>query len=292
MRGKYDFQWFEKEDRRGGYRASVGRDGKLRLGKNLRGALPAFIQVGFDTEQKVLAIADGHGAGIGLPKCGVLGVQALSARITAAGLRLPVSFRLVRDDATGLFLGRILPRRHRVPGGRAWEYDAEQVRVLYQHLIDFSVRQLAKSTPLEERRACALEAFYAAVREYCPGCGELDVYLETSIQERLTTENRQYARAYGQRSLDQPLSREEGDSFCLYDTTAVSTDGGIGRMEERIMAEQFLESLTGPERSFLQMLQDGCSLSRIAQAMGLSEQRLTAMGREISQKRRRFYEAA
>ena len=42
------FQWFEKEDQRKAYRASVGRDGKLRLGKPLRQVLPRDIQVGFD----------------------------------------------------------------------------------------------------------------------------------------------------------------------------------------------------------------------------------------------------
>ena len=290
MRPKYDFQWLEKEDRRRGYRASVGRDGKLRLGKNLRGVLPEFIQVGFDAEQKVLALADGRGTGICLPKCGVLGAQALSSRIAAAGLRLPVSFRLVQDDATGFFLGRILPRR-RAKSGRAWEYDPEQVRVLYQYIIDFSVRQLAKSTPLEERRACAMEAFYTAVREYCPGCGELDAYLEVSIQDRLTSENRQYSQSYALRSLDQPLAQESDSSFCLYDTAAVSTAGGIDQIEDRIMAEQFLDTLTAAERSLLQMLQAGRPLPDISRTLGLSEKQLTAMGREIARKRRRFYEA-
>ena len=40
---KYEFEWFEKEDRRKRCRASVGRDGMLRLGQALRQALPPAI---------------------------------------------------------------------------------------------------------------------------------------------------------------------------------------------------------------------------------------------------------
>ncbi|MDE6281209.1 MAG: hypothetical protein K2M15_05385, partial [Oscillospiraceae bacterium] len=60
---KFNFQWFEKENRRKSFRASVSRDGKLHLGKPLRENLPPFIQIGFDSSAMVLAIADGHGAG-------------------------------------------------------------------------------------------------------------------------------------------------------------------------------------------------------------------------------------
>ena len=61
---KLNFQWFEKEDRRKPLRASLGRDGKLRLGEELRKNLPATIRIGFDTKKRILAIADGHGSGI------------------------------------------------------------------------------------------------------------------------------------------------------------------------------------------------------------------------------------
>ena len=74
---KFNFQWFEKEDRRKSFRASVHQDGTLRLGKPLREELPPFIQIGFDPRAMVLAIADGHGDGISCPTCGVLTAQAL-----------------------------------------------------------------------------------------------------------------------------------------------------------------------------------------------------------------------
>ena len=123
---------------------------------------------------------------------------------------------------------------------------------------------------------------------YRPGYGDWETYLESSIHDRLLSENRQYAAAYSQRSLDAPLTDAEDDSFCLYDTLEASCDGGIGHVEERIMAEQFLASLSGQERALARMLREGRSLDQIARALRLTEAQLTSMAREIGQKRQRF----
>ena len=285
---KYEFQWFEKEDRRRRCRACVGRDGMLRLGQVLRQALPPAIRLGFDARQKVLAIAAGRDGGIPLPRYGVLPARALSARIVSTGLRLPLSFLFERDEATGYFLGRVLPRRRRAVGAAQGVYDAEQLLILYRHVVDLAVGALAKSTPLEERRACALEAFHAAVQAYRPGYGDWETYLESFIHDRLLAENRQYAAAYSHRSLDSPLIGGEGDSFSLYDTVEVSTDGGIGRLEERILAEQFLSSLSPQERALARLLLEGRPLEEISASLRLPVARLTAMGREIGRKRQLF----
>lgn len=169
---KYEFEWFEKEDRRKRCRASVGRDGMLRLGQALRQALPPAIRLGFDVRQKVLAIAGGRDAGIPLPRYGVLPARALSAQIVSTGLRLPLSFQFERDEVTGYFLGRVLPRRRKTAEVPQGSYDAEQLLILYRHVVDTAAGSLAKSTPPAERRACALEAFHAAVQDYRPGYGD------------------------------------------------------------------------------------------------------------------------
>lgn len=286
---KYEFRWFEKEDGRKAFRASVGRDGKLRLGKNLRRVLPPDIRVGFDAKAKILAIADGHGAGIDHPRCGVLTAQALSAEIAATGLRFPLSFRLVRDESTGYFLGRVIPRRHRVEGSSERQYDAGQLLILYRHVVDGAVSQMAKSTPLAERRSCAMEAFYNAVREYCPAYGDLEVYLEDFIRNKLLEENRQYMVLFRQPSLDQPLAGEEDNSFCLYDTLEASSSGGIDQLEEWIMAEQFADSLSERERRLLRLLREGCRIGQIAEELGTTAEEVVEMGRAIGEKRRKFY---
>lgn len=289
---KYHFQWFEKEDRRKSLRASVSKDGKLRLGKSLREKLPPYIQIGFDPKFKILAIADGHGAGIDRPHCGVLTAQTLSSQIASTGLHLPISFLLVRDECTGYFLGRVLPRRRKAEDSAHREYDADQLLILYQHVIDNAVNQLSKSTPIAERKAYALEAFYEAVRSYRPGYGDFEAYLEEQVQNKLISENRQYTAAFGQRSLDQPLSGDEDGGFCLYDTVSASTSGGIDQLEERIMAEQFLDSLSGKEQKLSRMLWDGYSLAQISEELDMTEAELVAMGKEIGQKRRQFYAVA
>ena len=289
---KYNFKWFEKEDNRRALRSSISTDGKLRLGKPLCNVLPPYIRVGFDSKFKILAIADGHGTGIGRPHCGIMSAQALSAQIASTGLRFPLSFRLSRDERTGYFLGRIIPRRRLDKNSAQPQYDPEQLLILYQHLVDQMVSQLAKSTPLSERRACAAEAFYTAVQRYCPACGDLETYLQEQIQRELLLENKQHVAAYSHLSLDQPLTSDGEDDFCLYDALADASFDGVAAVEARIMAEQFLDGLSRQERRLVHMLQEGCLLSSIAEELNLTEDEITAMGGEIGRKRKAFYDVS
>lgn len=285
---QYAFEWFEKEDRRRVLRASVGRDGKLRLGRLLRQQLPPRIRIGFDARCMVLAIADGHGEGIDWPQCGTVTAQALSATLTAAGLKLPVSFRLDRDEATGYLVGRVVPRRHRETDGRL-AFDISQLLVLYRHIVEEAVARMAKSTPVAERKAAAIEAFYTAVQAYQPGCGELETFLEEKICQELAEQNRQFTSVYRDRSLDKPLTAD-GEDFCLYDTLAVSDGGGIQELEERILLEQFLATLSPRERKLLEMLRSGRKLPQIGERLGMEMPEVKKMAAEIGQKRRRFCE--
>lgn len=164
----------------------------------------------------------------------------------------------------------------------------EQLCILYGHVLDEAVRLLAKSTPYADRQAAALEAFSAAVAEYYPGCGEWEPYLAERVRRHLLRENRQYTQAQGQRSLDAPLAEEEG--FCLYDTLGAADGGGIDQLEDRIMAEQFLASLSPRERTLARMLRGGFVLSQIAQSLALTEAEVLAPGQQIAEKRRRFYQ--
>lgn len=285
---KYAFEWFEKEDRRRVMRASVGRDGKLRLGRLLRTQLPPCIRIGFDARCMALAIADGHGEGIDWPRCGTITAQVLSASLTSAGLKLPVSFRLARDETTGYLVGKVVPRRRREADGRL-TFDLPQLLVLYRHIVEDAVARMAKSTPLAERKAAAVEAFYEAAQAYTPGCGELEPFLEERICRELAEQNRQYTPGYRDRSLEQPLVA--GEDFCLYDTQVVSDGGGIQEMGERIMLEQFLATLAPRERWLLDLLQKGRTLHQIEEALGMGALEVKKLAAEVAQKRRRFYEA-
>ena len=280
----------EAVDSREALRASVGRDGRLRLGKALRAYLPPRIQVGFDSERLVLVIAGGDGQGIAHPRCGVLTVRTLPQQITATGLRLPVSFRLAWDEGNGCFLGRIVPRRRRMDENGRRQYDMDQLLILSRHVLDSAVAQLAKSTPLAERRAIAAEALCEAAQAHRPEHGCLGAYLERHVRRRLLSENRQYATALFARSLDQPLRDRSGNAFSLYDTLCAASAGGIDQMEARILEAQFLATLPPRERALTRMLQEGFSMSRIVAVLELDARSLRALALSIREQWRRFCE--
>lgn len=287
---RYTFQWFKKEDRRKALWASVSREGKLRLGRPLRKALPPFIRVGFDRDARVLAIAEGRELDGDAATAGSLNAQLLSAQIRSVGLKLPVAFSLRRDEATGFYLGTVIPRRQKDAATGQRRYDAEQLLALYAPMIERTISHLAKSTPLTERKAIAAEALCAALPAYRPTMGELEDYLEEAIRRSLLTENRQYADVYRHRSLDQPLAPETHNTFSLYDAIPGSSSGGIDELEERIMAEQFRQSLTAEEQTLFQMLQDGRPIGEIALTLNTTGDQVRHMGLSIGEKRRRFYQ--
>ena len=119
--------------------------------------------------------------------------------------------------------------------------------------------------------------------------GELEGYLEEAIRRSLLTENRQYADAYRHRSLDHPLAPESPNTFALYDAIP-SSSGGIDELEERIMAEQFRQSLSAEEQALFQMLQDGRPVEEIALTLSTTGAQIQSMGLSIGEKRRRFYQ--
>lgn len=283
----YKFRWFEKEDRRKILRASVSRDGKLRLGRTLRSVLPRFIRVGFDTNAMVLAIADGHGTGIDCPACGILTAQALSAQIAAVGLHLPVAFDLEQDEHTGYLLGRIIPCRRRDSEGHR-QFDMEQLLILFRPILDGVVHQMGKSTPLADRKSIAAEAMCAAAQEYQPGYGDLGTYLESRIKLMLRTENRQYTETFGQRSLDQPLTCDDRDDFCLYDTLPDSSSDWTDSLDSQIDRAQFCSALPPDQQELIKMLQEGFRISEIADILDLNEREIRRMSAEIVRQRRKF----
>jgi len=292
MRDSYRFQWFAPETGRKQLRASIGKDGKLHLGQSLRSVLPPYILIGFDAERRVLAIADGHGQGSQWNKAGIVAAQDLSCQITSLGLELPLVFQITRDAATGYFLGHIILRLRRTAGRRCAEFDPDQALIIYQHILRRATTQVAKTTPLAERRALAREALITALQHYRPGYGDLETYLDAQIRAALIRENRSYVASFRDRSLDRPFSPSSGNAFCLYDTLGAGTDGGLAAVEERIMEEQFWDRLSPEEQQLTQMLQDGLHLPQIASHLHKTEEDLTKMAHTIAQKRKDFYAVA
>jgi len=279
---KFNFQWLEKEDRRKPLRATLGRDGKLRLGEELRKKLPAAIRLGFDSKNRTLAIADGDGADIEWPKSGAVNAKALCTLVCSTGLKLPVVFELEKDVKSGLFLGKILP------GLKPEKADMEQLLALYQPLLDAVVYQGNRSTPAEERRGYAVEAFCQAVKEYEPSCGEFAGFAEKRMRERLARENKKYAAEFWNRSMD-TVQNVDGARASLHDQIADKTSGGIRQAEAKIMYGQFLDTLSVSERKLYQLMQEGCYVAQIAMELSMDEDAVIQLGRQIGQKRKAFY---
>lgn len=284
---KFKFQWFEKEDRRKFFRASVSRDGKLHLGKSLREHLPPSIQIGLDASTMTLAIADGHGAGIAWPACGVFTPQGLAAQLTAIGLPPPISFRMTRDERTGYLLGEVILRRKADSKGKL-RFDMDQLLVRFRSILDDAVRLMSKSTPLADRKSTAAEALCSAAQDYRPGYGDLETYLEHHVKLALRTENRQHAETYAHRSLDQPLSSDDEAGFRLYDTIADAGSDWMNMLDDHLDAERFCGQLSSNQQDLIRMLQDGFKISEIADILDVTEQDIRHMACEIAQQRRKF----
>lgn len=289
--GNYNFKWYEKEDARKVLRVSVSKDGKMRLGRGMRELLPPYIKVGFDEKNRALAIAGGCETDILLTKMGVLNMRNLAAHIAGVGLKLPVSFQMSVNPTNG-FVGEIIPRRKKCHSSMwQWTCDFEQFLIIYQPLLDSLVYKFARSTPLQERRSCAREAFFKALNDYSPAAGDLDKYVEKSVHGALIEQNKLYAETYKNRSLDAPLSNDDTDAFCLYDVISSSSSGGIDEVESKIMDEQFVDSLSTQEKQLLKLMRSGFWVSEIAATLGMDEEEVQSVGETIGRKRVAFYRA-
>lgn len=234
-----------------------------------------------------LAIADGHGAGIAWPACGVFTPQGLAAQLTAIGLPPPISFRMTRDERTGYLLGEVILRRKADSKGKL-RFDMDQLLVRFRSILDDAVRLMSKSTPLADRKSTAAEALCSAAQDYRPGYGDLETYLEHHVKLALRTENRQHAETYAHRSLDQPLSSDDEAGFRLYDTIADAGSDWMNMLDDHLDAERFCGQLSSNQQDLIRMLQDGFKISEIADILDVTEQDIRHMACEIAQQRRKF----
>jgi DNA-directed RNA polymerase specialized sigma subunit len=286
---KFNFLWFEEEDRRKILRASVCTDCKLHVGEELRRKLPARIRYGFDKENRTLAIAESQDGGISMPKNGMVNATALCKQFREMGLTLPIVFEFEKDTTTGFYLGYIVPQKQ---ANAERQYDVGQLLVIYQPQIDRIINQIAKTTPKAERKAIATAAFCEAVENYDDGCGDLKTYLEEYLRRSLITENRQYTAEYRDLRLDATSYDDEGKPFTLHHALSGQSFIGITQAENRIMAEQFLNSLSNKERKLVRLMREELKLPQIALELELTQDEVIEMGRTIGKKREEFYTVA
>lgn len=290
---QFKFQWFEPEERYRPLRLIVHKTGQLYLSRALKKRLPADILLGFDSDNLVMAIANGHGSGCALPKGSYLAARNFSVQLIDTGLSLPASFLFEYRTDVGYWVGTVEPQQQGASAAGTI-YDVARLLVTHKYIINQAVYQCAKTTPIEERRAIAIEEFCSAVAAYGAECGSFIPYIEKRVRSRLLLENKHFTAiaSYERVSMDTPLSSDSETAFCLYDTIGDETCTVIDIVEEKIMAEQFDASLSSEEHKLLQLFAAECTVSQIARELGICEDDVLALGQKIGQKRKQFYCAA
>lgn len=156
-------------------------------------------------------------------------------------------------------------------------------------MADSLVYQLAKTTPLPERKSCAWEAFCEAALSYTASQGNMEDYLAKKIRTALVRHNKSFISTYRDKSMEAPFTNGEGNTFCLYDVIPDASSGGIEMIEAKIMEDQFVESLLSKEKKLYKMICSGFRLPQIAEELGIEEENVQIMGQDIGRKRIAFY---
>lgn len=265
---KFHFQWFENDRRPRVLRASVNKESKLYLNAELKKVLPSDIRVGFDSKYRILAIADGQGRGRRLPSSPVMYVDGLANQLYQLDISLPVGFLMQYDEIQRCWIGVMEPIRANDldPERDDCYLDVERLLQSHRFLIDNIAYQVAKTTPLEERRAAAATAFYQAAIEYRPECGDLTEYLSRRVREQLIEYNKQFTAVakneIASMDADFPGCENKGNHFGMHHTTADRIDE-IEQGLDRMMEEQFEYLLLPQEKSFTQWLGMVARLKRL-----------------------------
>ena len=91
-------------------------------------------------------------------------------------------------------------------------------------------------------------------KNYLPGCGDLEAYLDDRVRRTLHEQNVQYIKEFSQRSLEHPLSSDAGDGFCLCDTIAAPDSDWADSLDDQMIGNVFWSSYPVTRRHW-----SGCS---------------------------------
>lgn len=123
-------------------------------------------------------------------------------------------------------------------------------------------------------------------KNYLPGCGDLEAYLDDRVRRTLHEQNVQYIKEFSQRSLEQPLSSDAGDGFCLCDTIAAPDSDWADSLDDQMDRERFLEQLSSDQQTLVRLLQEGFRIPEAADILGISQRDLRRAAGEIALQKR------
>lgn len=274
-------EWFEPEIIEDRYTVTVESTGQLRLSKELLSLLPKSIVFGFDKCTRTMFIRECIGNSGYKPKT-TMQVRELPTAIKEIGLKLPIRFRFARTSENKFWIGNILIIKTK--NG----FDLEQLFIVFEPLANRLVHKLGKSIPKEERRSIITLAFCEALNEYKNIYGNLGRFIKTFTENSLIKENKYYAKHYDDTSLDKHIATKQGNFFSLHDCIA-SKKNAYEEMEEKMLSEQFMKTLTMQEQKVMSLFSQGYTVHEISSILKISFEEVQFIGSSIGAKRREYY---
>ncbi len=274
-------EWFDQEFTENKLTITIESNGKLRLSKGFLTELPKSIAFGFDKPTRTMFVKEVKGNKGYHPRI-VMPVKELPTAIKECGLKLPVRFQFSKDLENNYWVGKILLVKN-IHG-----FDMEQLFVAFEPLINSLVHKLGKSIPKEERRSIVAESICRAAKEYGNIYGDLYRYIKMYVEDDLIRENKYYARQTNEISLDKQVPLQRGGFYSLHDRIS-GNNSDHEELENKIMNENFLNTLSKIEQIILQMSSQSCPVPQICEKTNLSPEEIIAIAEKIGKKQKAFY---
>ena len=112
--------------------------------------------------------------------------------------------------------------------------------------------------------------------------------MDDRVRRTLHEQNVQYIKEFSQRSLEQPLSSDAGDRFCLCDAIAAPDSDWADSLDDQMDKERFLEQLSSDQQTLVRLLQEGFRIPEVADILGISQKDLRRAAGEIALRKRQF----
>jgi len=263
-------QWHEPDDNRRKATATMYEDGTLRFGVEMCGKLHKRIRIGFIPNECTLVVEINMEKGFQLPKTGETRMGDVTMHLRRLGVELPICFLFDEEIKDTYWKGYIIPMarkvKSRMPKKSILTAEHQSLMNAYKWLIDRAVFNYAKSTPSDERREIATEAFWEALIGYSPIYGNLKEYLFEKIKSRLIEQNKQYSKInrFNCISLDSSPSKDDTACESNYNWLLASFKNEIAAAEDRADMAIFKKLyLNKREVKILDMLMSGYTVVEI-----------------------------
>ena len=229
--------------------------------------------------------------GFKLKKNGEVRMTSITTHLRRLGIDFPVWFLFSEETESTCWKGYVIQPLRSIPSAKLMKVtpvsEHQSLINAYKWLIDRALYCYAKSTPIDERRSTATEAFWEAFCDYLPSYGLLKDYLSDNIKRRLIEHNKQYTRLnqYNCISLDRSDDRTCKNGESNYNWLLDRFRSEITDAENRIDLEKFKITYLDPsEKRILEMLLTGYTVPEILNEQNITQQSIEDTCRSIGER--------